>query len=65
METDSRPPAGIARGPLLAMAAFVALGAVLGPFFLPEDWPMARQILAGAAMGPWFGLLLTARRLMM
>jgi hypothetical protein len=49
---------------LAALVACVALGAVAGPLLLEVDWGLPRRILAGAFLGGWCGLLLTASRLL-
>jgi hypothetical protein len=49
---------------ITALFAVCALaGAVAGALYLPEDWPLARRLAAGAVAGAGSALLVTATRL--
>ncbi len=39
------------------------VGAVAGPFWFDETWPLTRQIAAGAFLGAWIGLITTITKM--
>ncbi|MFZ5478464.1 MAG: hypothetical protein ACOZNI_16970 [Myxococcota bacterium] len=64
METEGKP---LPRAPLVALLACTAIGVATGalwPTFWETDWSLVRRIGAGALLGAWCGLILTARRLL-
>jgi hypothetical protein len=45
------------------LVACALIGAALGHAYLPESWPIARRILAGAIAGAGVGLFLTVTKM--
>jgi len=57
--------AAIAAHPIIfgVIIGCISIGAVLGVFFLTEEWPLARRIAAGMVGGAGVGILITAPRI--
>lgn len=45
------------------MAVCTIGGAIAGPVFFDAEWPLARQIAAGAFLGAWVGLTITVTKM--
>lgn len=43
------------RAYIIGTVVFLLAGIVVGQFVLPVEWPMWRQLAAGAVMGLWCG----------